>query len=327
LAACFDKPVKPDLPPEILSVLPGSNSVYDEGMPVDFELRARDDRFVEQIRLIVDEQVTGVSAADTFHLRYPTTRKEGKHYFHYQIQDSKGQIRQTTPWVFTVQPFSFQIQSPDIGYYIADSLRFKLASTQFDYCRWIRMSYLETIMLMEPWSRPDFALDLSGLNPGLYSVKLGLLDQDSLDLEEHDYSFIKVSGPVLQMPDTTFSASDSIYYLPLEIRRASDLYLLDFKIEYYNDYIRIMKIEMTEPARSRKLSFSTTSLSSPDQMAVFYQTIPTDLLNGNSALFMLELKRGAKAQSGLSTTLIFSSAQGNGGMVTLYGNKCKINFE
>lgn len=326
-AGCFEKPVKPDLPPEVLSILPVSNSVYDEGAPVLFELIAQDDRLVKQIKLVVDDQILDSSRSDTLRHQYSSTQKEGRHFYYYEIRDSKNQIRLTTLSSFTVQAFEFQVQSPDADYYIADSLRLKLSSPGFEYCRWINLIHLGSTMRLESWIQPDFALDLSDLNPGLFKVKIGLLDQDSLTLDDHDYSFIKVAGPVLQLPDTTFSTSDTVYHLPMEIRMASRIYKLDFKIEYFKEYIRIVKIEMADATEQRKLSFSTTPLSSPDQMAVSYTTVPTTMLNGNTIVFILELKKGTKALTGISTILNFSNTQGNGGEVTVYGNKCKINFE
>ncbi len=324
--SCFNKPIKPDLPPEIVWFQPSDGMSVIEGSTVVFELKGQDDRRLEMIKLYLDGTIVDSVFSDSIRYSWVTTGAEGVHSWYFYLRDTHDQIIQTELALLTVQPFSFQVMAPDNDYFIVDTLSLWLRCENWQLGGQLSVLGNE-IQLNEPFDlHKKFQISLDQFSSGAYNTMIRILDNRQQLLTEQEYTLIKVNDAVLSFPDTLLAREPYNFVLPLRIQAVQRLYSLDFKVLFYKDVIVIDSVK-PEGVTSQYLAFSTTLLSSPEQMSVTFRAKPGQFVDGDHQLFKFFVHRGAQSYSDRVSLLKFTGILGNGGALSVYGNNCRIWFE
>ncbi len=287
---CFDKPLKPDLPPEIEHILPLDNSVVQEGEKIKFFLKAYDEENIKEISLYIDDSLYYRAYTDSLLYFLNSTGLDGDHQYYFNIIDHKGASTIKGIYSFKVNPFNFSILSPENLEYINDWLNLKfLLPHDYEVCRSIKLFLNNNFYL-----KRDFALSFSEFIDKSYNDKilLSVYLCDSLDavLDSQRIDIFKINNPILSIPDTVIISNDSTFKIPIEISDPMDIFEIEFKILYEKNYIMPYKVELTDLTKEY-IAFSVNYLSSPDQIYIQYFSKYDHYINEKGTIFYINFKR------------------------------------
>jgi len=279
---CFNKPVKPNLPPTIYQIEPLKDSFFYEGEKILFSATSEDEQPLEQFNLYINNELISSIPSDTFHLYYSTTGMEGDYSYFFQMIGIQEDTAYSQNRNFTVIPHSFSILSPNENNYIGDSIFFKLTNPNNKTSRFISLKNGNSLFKSIDYQE-HFIVDIKTFETTNHTITICISDSNEQELSSVSFPFRKVNDPIIEFPDTLIEQSSNNFILPLKIINANSLYGLELKI-LFDKNLSSNKIETTELTENYYV-FNPQFFS--DKISITFYTKQENYIDVNGTIFLL----------------------------------------